>query len=166
MVRVSFLFGLFVGALFLADRSMAQMKKVEGYDGYKFGMTIEQAKKVKPAAKQTHCDYADVVTCLEYKTTVSAFSATVTVQFKGATPLLSQILITLYSLDDPVRDSCRVVGKAVLSPLVDKYGNNPLVKDHVATWASPEGGLVSLDALCVDDVHGVNIITYKPSSPL
>jgi hypothetical protein len=62
--------GVLVAACFMSDQVMAQIKKVDGYDGYKFGMTIDQALKVKSAAKQkTPCDYQGVPVCLEYATT-------------------------------------------------------------------------------------------------
>jgi len=159
--------GVLVGTFFVPDPVMAQIKKVDGYDGYKFGMTIDQAKKVKPAAKQTRCEYPGVATCLEYETMVSAFPATVVVQFRGDTPLLSQILLTIRSFDKPVRHSCREVGEEVLKLLAAKYGDSPFIKDHTAAWTSPEGGSVSLLALCVGEAGGgINVITYKPSSPL
>ena len=90
------------------------------------------------------------------------------VQFQtdGNTPLLSQILLTIRSLDEPVRYPCHDVGKEVLKLLVSKYGERPMIKDHEATWTSPDGGSVSLLALCVDDLKGLNVITYRPSSPL
>jgi hypothetical protein len=150
---------------FVASDGVVAQTKVDGYDGYKFGMTIDQAKRIKSAAKQTRCEYVDVSTCLEYRTMVSVFPATVTVQFKGAAPLLSQIIITIRSLADPSH-SCREVGREVLKLLTAKYGNDPFVKDHEATWASPEGGSVSLLALCIGEVEGINVITYKSSSPL
>ena len=156
-----------VGAFFVPDGVMAQIQKVDGYDGYKFGMSIDQAKNIKPAAKQTRCEYVSVDACLEYATTISVFPATVSVQFKGATPLLSQILLTIRSFPEPVvRHPCREVGEEVLKLLAAKYGTNPLVKDRTATWTSPHGGSVSLLALCVGEVGGINVITYAPSSPL
>jgi hypothetical protein len=162
--------GVLSAACFISDQGIAQIKKVDGYDGYKFGMTIDEALKVKSAAKKkTPCDYRGVPVCLEYATTVSAFPARVTVQFQfdGNTPLLSQILLTVRSsLDDPVRYPCRDVGKEVLKLLVAKYGERPMIKDHEATWTSPDGGSVSLLALCVDDFNGLNVISYRPSSPL
>ena len=155
--------GVLVGAFFFPDRVMAQMKKVDGYDDYKFGMTVDQALKVRLAAKRnTPCDYSGVPVCLEYATTVSVFPATVNVQFQGDTPLLSQILITIRSLDEPVRRPCHEVGKEVLRLLVDKYGTHPFIKDRAATWTSPEGGSVSLLALCVDENKGVNVISNRP----
>jgi hypothetical protein len=158
--------GVLIGTFFVPDRVMAKIKKVDGYDGYKFGMSIDQALNVKPAAKQkTPCDYQDVPTCLEYATTVSVFSARVNVQFKfeNGTPLLSQVLLTI---DEPVRHPCHEVGRELLHLLVDKYGEHPVIENHKATWTSPDGGSVSLLALCVTEVQGVNIISYKPSSPL
>jgi hypothetical protein len=40
-----------VGAVAAPSASVAQTKKVDGYEGYKFGMTLEQALKVRPSAK-------------------------------------------------------------------------------------------------------------------
>jgi hypothetical protein len=44
------------------NASVAETKKVDGYEGYKFGMTLEQALKVRPYAKQIQCDYDDATT--------------------------------------------------------------------------------------------------------
>jgi hypothetical protein len=60
-----------VGAVTAPNASVAETKKVDGYGGYKFGMTLEQALKVRPYAKQIQCDYDDVTTCIEYQTTIS-----------------------------------------------------------------------------------------------
>lgn len=151
-----------------AEQVRAQIEKVDGYDGYKFGMTIDQAKRVKPSAKQTRCEYASgPMWCLEYATRVSDFPAEVTVQFPGATPLLTQILVTFRSLPDNVpRYSCREVGKEILKLLIAKYETDALLKGHTVTWTSPHGGSVSLTSLCVGEVEGINVVTYRTSNPL
>jgi hypothetical protein len=157
----------FVAALciLIASPSVAQTGKIDGYEGYKFGMTLEQALKVRASAKQTQCDFNGVTTCIEYQTTVSAFLAKVTVQFAPATPLLlSKILVTLYG--EPIDHGCTEIGKELLKLLASKYGNDPFIKDHVATWASSEGGSVSLTALCISPDTGINIISYQPTGPL
>jgi hypothetical protein len=143
--------------------SVAQTRKIDGYEGYKFGMTLEQALKVRPSAKQTQCEYQNVTQCIEYETTVSAFPAKVTVQFH---PAVVQILVTFYSMDDPIDRSCREIGKELLKLMVPKYGSDPFIKDHKATWTSPEGGSVSLTALCTGPEKGINIISYQPTGAL
>jgi hypothetical protein len=154
-----------VGVVSAPRNSAAQTKKVDGFEGYRFGMTLEQALKIRPSAKQTKCEYTGVAACLEYGTTVSAFPATVAVQFERANPLLlTQILITIHSMDDPIDHTCRDVTKELLKLMVPKYGDKPLVEDHKVTWASSEGGSVSLTSLCIGPEKGINVISYMPSS--
>jgi len=148
-------------------RSVAQVRRVEGFEGYKFGMTLDEALAVRPSAKQTQCDYNGVAVCIEYPTTVSAFSGRVVVQFKKTkTLLLSKILVTIRSFDEQRDPPCHDVGKEISKLLVTKYGNNPYVKDHTATWAFAEGGAVSFLALCMSKEKGMNVISYEPSSAL
>jgi hypothetical protein len=146
--------------------ALAQLGKVEGYDGYKFGMTVDQARAVKPIAKQTPCDFVNVITCLEYETRVTAFPATAIVQFTGAPPLLSAVLLTIRSSDEPSGPMCHEIGQEVLSLLLARYGAKPLIRTHAAIWASPEGGSVSLLARCDGEGRGTNIIVFKPSGAL
>lgn len=149
------------------DQVIAGMKKVDGYDGYKFGMTLDQALQIKPFAKQkTPCGYKGVPVCLEYATAVSGFPARVDIQFEGSAPLLSRILLTISSFEESVRHTCAEVGKVVLGLLADKYGKDPVVDDRKTTWTSPDGGSISLLTLCVHDRKGINVIGYEPSGPL
>ena len=53
--------GVLIAVCFMSDQGIAQIKKVDGYDGYKFGMTIDQALKVKSAALLY---YENVLACL------------------------------------------------------------------------------------------------------
>jgi hypothetical protein len=156
-----------VGAVTAPNASVAETKKVDGYEGYKFGMTLEQALKVRPYARQIQCDYDDATTCIEYESTISGFPATVTVQFRPTNQLLlSKILIAFSSMDEPIDHTCPEVGKALLKLLLPKYGEDPLIKDHQVTWSSPEGGSVSLSVLCIGPEKGLNVISYQPSSAL
>ena len=148
------------------ETALAQPGKVEGYDGYKFGITVDQAIAVKPIAKQTPCDFVNVITCLEYETTVAAFPATAIIQFTGAPPLLSAVLLTIRSSDEPAGHTCHEIGQEVLSLLLARYGAKPLIRNHAATWASPEGGSVSLLARCDGEDRGTNIVIFKPSGAL
>jgi hypothetical protein len=146
--------------------ALAHLGKVEGYDGYKFGMTVDQARTVKPIAKETPCDFVNVITCLEYETRVAAFPATAIVQFTGTPPLLSAVLLTIRSSDEPAGPTCHQIGQEVLSLLRARYGAKPLIRNHAAIWASPEGGSVSLLARCDGEDRGSNIVVFKPSGAL
>jgi hypothetical protein len=75
-------------ALIAPTQLAAEINKVEGFEGYKFGMTLNEALAVRPSAKQTQCDYKNVAICIEYPTTVSVFRSTVVAQFeRGVSPL-------------------------------------------------------------------------------
>jgi hypothetical protein len=149
------------------DLAQSRLRRVEGFEGYKFGMTLDEALAVRPTAKTTQCDYKGIAACIEYQTTLSAFSASVAVQFRKAAPLLlSRILVRIRSFGEPNDPRCYEAGREILKLLVAKYGSEPFIKDRTATWASAEGGAVSLLTLCANEDKGINIITYEPSSAL
>ena len=155
------------GAALIAPLSaLAQVPKIDGYDGYRFGMTIEEATKVKAGARYAPCDFKDMVGCIQYPVTVSAFPALVSVQFKGATPRVVQIIINFDSLKEPDKNPCGAVAKEVFRLMAAKYGSTPLVKKGIATWASPSGGAVEFSTLCLNETTGVNVIIYRPSAAL
>ncbi|WP_422033965.1 hypothetical protein [Reyranella sp.] len=145
---------------------LAQVPKIDGYDGYRFGMTIEEATKVKTGLSYVSCDFKDVVGCIQYPVTVSAFPAQVSVQFKGATPRVVQIVVSFDSLREPNKNPCRAISKEVFRLMAAKYGDAPLVKKGTATWASPNGGAVEMSSLCLDEATGMNVIVYRPSASL
>lgn len=156
------------GALSLlgTGSAMAQAPKIDGYDGYRFGMTVEEASKVKGGAQYASCDFKDVVGCIEYPVTVSAFPARVSVQFKGQTPRIVQVIVTFDSLREPIKNPCKAVSKEIVRLLATKYGDAPHVQKGTATWASPNGGAVEMSSLCLDETTGINLIVYRPSAAL
>ena len=73
---------LVLGLTFDVAAAAAQESKIEGYSGYRFGMSLEEAKRVHPT-QIFNC--AAGRTCLSYETKVSAFDASVIVPITGAT---------------------------------------------------------------------------------
>lgn len=153
-------------ALFAPLSALAQVPKIDGYDGYRFGMTVEEAAKVKAGPSYASCEFTDMVGCIQYPVTVSAFPALVSVQFKGATPRVVQIIISFDSLKEPDKYPCEAVAKEVFRLMAAKYGRPPLFKKGIATWASPNGGAVEFSTLCLNETTGMNVIIYRPSAPL
>lgn len=144
----------------------AQVDRIDGYDGFAFGMTIEQATAIRPGSKVEPCGFAGVVGCIEFKTNVSAFPATVDVQFSGDPPVVTQIVLIVESLADSANSPCTAVTNELGRLLAAKYGNKFLIVRNTATWASAHGGAVSLTALCVNKTKGANVIAFKPSTQL
>jgi hypothetical protein len=149
-----------------ANAPVSQPTQVDGYQGYKFGMTLEQARLVNPAAVYTKCTYVGVDACLEYPTTISAFPAKVVAQFKGVPLVLTQVVISFDALHEPVRFPCNMVATELTKLLAAKYGRQPFTDqfDNI-TWAFADGSSVELSALCLGN-KGLNTIAYRPSNPL
>jgi hypothetical protein len=147
------------------DAPVSQPTQVDGYQDYKFGMTVEQARIINPAAAYTKCDYVGVVACLEYPTTISAFPAKVVAQFTGVPPLLTQVVIAFNALNEPVRFPCSMVARELRMLLAAKYGRQPFTDQSNTTWAFANGSSVQLSALCLGD-KGITTIVYRPSNPL
>jgi hypothetical protein len=162
LVRALIAVGLVISSLPAA----AQVSKIEGYDGYLFGMTVEQALRVKAGTNYAPCEFKDVVGCIEYDAMVSAFPTRVAVQFKGASPRLVQVVLKFDSLREPIRHPCKVITAELVRLLVARYGGEPLVVQGDATWTSAQGGSVSLTQLCIDDKRGINAVVYRPSAAL
>ena len=156
----------FVCLLLSAGPASAQIAAINGYDGYRFGMSVEQAARVRPQAPYTRCQFQNVVGCVEYETNVANYKAKVIIQFKGNPVSLGQIVVQFGQIEDPIEYPCRQAGKVILGLLIDKYGAHPRTQSHKATWTSPYGGQVSFTDLCVDDQRGLSIVAYSPSNPL
>jgi len=153
---------MFLG--FSAGTAEAQIAAIEGYDGYKFGMTVEQAARVKPSTPYTSCGFHDVVGCMEYEKSVSDYKGRVVVQFKGNPARVDQIIVQFGQFEEPVEYPCRRAGEAILDLLLVKYGTPPRVEGNAAIWISPYGGQVSLINLCI--VSGLAVLSYRGSDPL
>jgi hypothetical protein len=161
IVRLACLCGALVFTLPIHQALGAPATTIDGYGGYKFGMSIEQALRVNPAARLAPCDDADATACLAYATAISNFSALVTVQFTGAAPRVSRILVTIDADENGQSRPCPSVGREILGLLVDTYGASSRVEGYETTWVSSEGGSVSLLSLCVGS-KGVNVLGYSP----
>lgn len=155
-----------LASFLIAGSAFGQVPKIDGYDGFKFGMTVEQAQGVKGGLTYKRCDYKNAVGCMDYAVNVGAFPATVVVQFKGSPARVAQILVSFDSLRSPPKDSCSSVRKEVLRLLTAKYGSSPYISDTGATWTSPHGGSLRFSSLCIDNTTGMNVISYEPSAAL
>jgi hypothetical protein len=155
-----------VPAIMWAGISLAQIMAIDGYDRYRFGMSLAEAQAVNPTAKKIPCGFKDVVFCLEYDTEISAFPARVDVQFEGVEPRASQVVITIDSLHEPIKHSCVDVAKELLKLLIAKYDSHPFVEKKTFTWSSPLGGSVTLLSLCITDSQGVNVVSYRKTGAL
>jgi hypothetical protein len=132
------------------------------FDGFNFGMTVEEATAVKPGSAYAQCGFRGVVGCIEYETTVSAVPATVDVQFNGNPPRVIQIVLMINSLQGPGVASCSSVTQGLRNWLVRNHGIRFRVIKNSAVWTRPNGGLVELLALCTTQSKGVNVISYRP----
>ncbi len=133
--------------------------KIDGYGPYKFGMSIEQAKKARPAAKQTDCDYVGTAYCLTESIKFFGQDAIIDALFDKGTKRLSSVNITFERIGGKEK-ACKKVLKAIAAPLIQKWGIPTREEGVTLYWESVHGGTLELVRLCIDDDSGVVVVSY------
>ncbi len=134
--------------------------RIDGYGLYRFGMLIEQARKVRPDAEKTDCQYTGTAYCLTQVTQLFGQDARIDALFDSNTKRLSKINITFERIEGKER-ACVKVLEAVVMPLLQKWGTPTREDEASFYWESPYGGSVSLLRLCVSDDMGIVVVTYS-----
>ena len=140
--------------------------KIDGYGPYKFGMSIEQAKRARPVANKTegNCDYdkIDPAYCLTESTKLFGQDATIDALFDKNTEKLSTVIITFDRVKGKEK-ACRKVLEAIATPLIQKWGipTREEQKGVRLFWESAYGGILVFERLCVNDDFGVVLVLYK-----
>lgn len=144
----------------------ATESKIDGFAGYRFGMTINDAKAVRADAELTDCEFRGVWRCLEFPNEFYGEQARVVVQLDSKTRLVDQIVVQFDRLNTEAPEACSLVIQNVVPQLEAKYGKPSLVKSRQATWYFPQGGKVSFHNLCIDKDNGTVAVSYSAASPL
>jgi len=141
--------------------------EIDGYGGYKFGMTLKEADAVRDDDAVVSCDYVGVKTCIEREGNFFGEKGVVTVQFDLKTNRVRQILITFRRLDgEKGQKACRKVLETIATPLIDTYGKPRISEDNSEiAWYARRGGRVQLTKLCITEDTGAVIVSYAPSEP-
>ena len=140
--------------------------QIDGYGPYKFGMSVEQAKKARPSANKTEgdCGYDKIgpAYCLTETTKLFGQDATIDALFDKNTQKLSTVIITFDRIKGEEK-ACRKVLEAIATPLVQKWGipTREEGKGIKLFWESSYGGTLVLERLCINDDFGVVLLSYE-----
>lgn len=140
--------------------------KIDGYGPYKFGMSIEQAKKARPAANRTegNCGYDEIgpAYCLTESTKLFGQEATIDALFDKNTKRLSKVIITFDRIKGKEK-ACKKVLEVIAAPLVQKWGISTREEGEGVKlfWESAYGGTLVLERLCINDDFGVVLVSYE-----
>jgi hypothetical protein len=109
--------------LFLSAESFGQsIDKLDGYGGYKFGMTLEQAFAVRRDVKITQCEYENVYRCIERQGNFFGHAGTIVVQISGRTKRVNKIVLTFDRIDEKFgQGKCKAVLDDILPQLFKVY---------------------------------------------
>lgn len=142
----------------------ADHRRVDGYGPWRFGMTLDQAKRVDQASEKTECEYEGVAFCLERNGDIMGEKARISALFSLGGETLFHINVTFSRLEGGT--PCKTVLKKMIKPLVDRYGKAPKIEGRNAVWYAEGGGKVSLINLCLTDDKGVVVVSYEPADGL
>ena len=141
--------------------------RIDGFAGYRFGMTLAAARSVRTDFELTDCEYLSVWKCIEFREVFYGEDAEVAVQFDSKSRLLDQIVVSFDRLKSATKNACSQVVKKVVPQLEARYGGNPTVmKPGEAIWYLARGGKVAFSNFCIDDDSGMVIVSYGPASSL
>lgn len=134
--------------------------RIDGYNSYKFGMSIEQAREARPTSHKTDCDYVGTAYCLTENTQFFGQDANIDALFAKATKSLYQVNITF----DRVKGkdgACKKVLEAIATPLGQKWGFPTRERGVTLFWESVHGGTLSVSRFCIDDDSGIVVVSYQ-----
>ncbi len=139
-------------------------EKLDGYGGYKFGMTLAQADAVRSDdVVKKPCDYAETEACIEREVELFGEAASIAVLISSETRTVRQINITFSRTSADKMRGCKKVLSNIAGPLAETFGGNYRVNDGLITWYFPLGGQVTLSKFCLPNDYGVVVVSYKQS---
>ncbi len=137
---------------------------IQGYAGFQFGMTLEEADRVRPDDKITDCEYEDDTTssdskCLEYTDRYQGVPSRFLVQFNEKTQLVDRIIVIVDAMGD-----CADTVELVHENLAEDYGPSQAGNTRNRIWLDKAGGSVKLSHMCVRETMGMVIVTYNENA--
>jgi hypothetical protein len=141
-----------------------RIDRIDGYGGYKFGMTLKEADAVRADdVVNKDCEFNGIEACIERKTHLFGEEAIITAQVSSETHTLEHIIISFKRLELVAPGACKNVISSISGPLLETFGRKFKEKGRDITWHLPRGGTIELTNLCLNEDKGVDVISYKPS---
>ena len=139
-----------------------QITKLEGYGGYRFGMTLEEADAVREDdVINRDCQFENTETCIERRTVLFGEEAIVIAQISSRTHKLNQIIVQFNRIDSTVAGACKKVLLNIAGPLIKTFGTHIKEEGSNFIWYLSRGGEVTLTRLCITDDSGMVIVSYR-----
>lgn len=139
-----------------------QITKLEGFGGYKFGMTLEEADAVrKDDVINRACEFHETEVCIERRTVFFGEEAIITAQISSRTHRLDQVIITFNRIKSTIAGACKKVLHNIAGPLLKTYGTGAKEENNNFVWHLPQGGEVTLTRLCITEDSGVVVVSYR-----
>jgi hypothetical protein len=137
--------------------------KVTGYGGYRFGMTLDEARRVDSRAVETKCEYVGAAICLQKDEKFFGEPGRIDALFADSDKRLTRININFNRLDGP-DGACKKVADTVVSALFRTFGNPTKAEKAQGYWYPPAGGEISFTNFCINDDLGIVVVSYGPSA--
>lgn len=137
--------------------------KIEGYGGFKFGMTLEEGILVR---NDDHVNdnpaYWAAYKTIERETSIYGYDALIVAQINSQSRRLDRVVIEFKKWDG----GCEQLVEDIVDNLFNFYGEE-FVKgeDAKGTWTFPDGGIITLYNICYGDIGQVNV-AYSSSEKL
>ncbi len=167
-VNVSSLcFGLIFLLPYQPPDAVAESKvidRIDGYGGYKFGMTLSQADAVRTDdVVQKPCSYPEMEACINRETELFGEKASVSVLISSETHTVKRVHIIFATLSSDGPGSCNRVLSSISLPLVQVFGVNFKKDDRSVIWHFPLGGRVIVAHTCFPSGEGIVVVSYEQS---
>jgi hypothetical protein len=138
--------------------------RVDGYGGYKFGMTIQEADAVRADdIVNKACEFNAIEACIERKTEFFGEEATILALVSSQSHKVERVNISFDRTRPATPGACKKVLSSIAGPLIKTFGTNTKEEGANITWHFTRGGKVTLARLCINEDMGMVIISYSPS---
>jgi len=147
-MKIILLVGILFSIFFNGICGIAEepIRKVDGWGGYKFGISMNQATAVRKDAKWEEIEYSsEKEKCLVFDTTVHGEKGKVVVRFENGK------LFRIHINFDRFKGGCdEKLTKTVSEGLISLYGTKYAKSENrKIVWRFPQGGLIELTNFCI-----------------
>ncbi len=129
----------------------------ENFDGYVFGMTVEQAESVLPHRRTFECGRLMTSRCIVYKRQLAGLVGTVTIQFSLDERRVDRMEIAPHFADQIASASCDTMWKGLVSFLTATYGAAERSEGNTLRWQL--GRAVAITAIVIQGDDGFCEVT-------
>ena len=131
------------------------VNKIDGFGGFKFGMTLDEAIQVRDDdIVNDNPTYFAAYKTIERATSIYGYDAVIVAQINDKSKLLDRVVVEFRRWEG----GCEEVAGVIIEKLLDIYGGEYVKSENSkGTWTFPSGGTITMFNICYGDSGQVSV---------